>query len=566
MIPNYIPADAPPGERALFSALAQAPETEAWTVLHSLSIAEHVRQVEGEADFVVIVPGHGILVIEVKSHQHIAVLPDGTWKLGTQAPTARGPVRQADEAMHSLREYLAKKKINLYGTPIACAAWFTHTRARAEVPSSPEWHDWQILDSTDITRGAPAAILKTLQSGTEHLSDVLRIFKNGPTGPDQDQAEKIAMTLRPRFEFGITPGDRRRVRDEELLHFIDEQFHALDAMGENRAVLFTGPAGTGKTLLATEAARRETQQSKTGRLLCFNSFLGRQLQTTFRETNEVIAGTFHAQLLELSGIRHIPGNAGNDFWNGTLVDAALEKLLEWGDDDRSDFLIVDEIQDLTSPGNLDVLDLLVKGGLANGRILMFGDFDRQAIYESADNRSLLRERIPGLTNYGLRINCRNLPRIAHTTETFNVFPGYQGYRRHDDGITPVIVKVDNPSRQDELLSAAIRDLRTEGYELSEITVLSPRKDDSAAASTTDPWLRQILAPADGTQRQNGKVEFATIHAYKGLEATAVILTDLNQDYNTSFEPLLYIGITRATDRLVLLIETRTLRSMLGGAK
>ena len=30
--------------------------TEGWIVLHSLAIAEHVRQVEGEADFVVIVP------------------------------------------------------------------------------------------------------------------------------------------------------------------------------------------------------------------------------------------------------------------------------------------------------------------------------------------------------------------------------------------------------------------------------------------------------------------------------------------------------------------------------
>lgn len=77
MRPPYCPEDAPPGETALFDALATGPSTDSWIVLHSLAIAAHVRQVEGEADFVVIVPERGVLVIEVKSHRDVGVLPDG---------------------------------------------------------------------------------------------------------------------------------------------------------------------------------------------------------------------------------------------------------------------------------------------------------------------------------------------------------------------------------------------------------------------------------------------------------------------------------------------------------
>jgi hypothetical protein len=50
MMPPYCPGEAPPGERALFDALANSPETDRWIVLHSLAIASHVRQVKGEAD------------------------------------------------------------------------------------------------------------------------------------------------------------------------------------------------------------------------------------------------------------------------------------------------------------------------------------------------------------------------------------------------------------------------------------------------------------------------------------------------------------------------------------
>ena len=188
MMPSFCPNDAPPGEKDVYAALRDGSGTDGWFVLHSLAIANHVRQVEGESDFVIIVPFVGIVVIEVKSHRSIDRRADGTWKLGNRPPAARGPFQQAGEAMYSLRSYL-KKKIDLQSIPVISAVWFTAVRARTMLPPNPEWHDWQVLDSEDL-KSAPGAILRTIAAGAKHLDDKIEHFADGGVGPDPETAAK----------------------------------------------------------------------------------------------------------------------------------------------------------------------------------------------------------------------------------------------------------------------------------------------------------------------------------------------------------------------------------------
>jgi hypothetical protein len=360
------------------------------------------------------------------------------------------------------------------------------------------------------------------------------------------------------------PGDIRRARQVQLVAFIDEQYDALDNMQHNRAVLFTGPAGSGKTWLAMEAGRRETELGRTGRLLCFNRFLGQRLKQDMAGIDGLQVGTFHQEALRLSGSQ-APAGAGKQFWEEQLPDLAIEALLDHGEREAADFLIVDEIQDLAREPFLDVLDLLVKGGLQAGRVLLFGDFERQAIYETGDGRGLLTERIPGLATFVLTVNCRNLPRIGTVVmKLSHMMPGYRRFRRPDDGADPEFIPIPRGQDQSAELAAAIRALRKDGYGLDEIVVLSPLRHGSTAETTADPWLRQVLRPADGQAPQTGQLRFGTIHSFKGLDAPAVIITDLDEATTPNFESLLYIGMTRATDRLTALIETQTLRAAYGG--
>lgn len=565
MMPAFCPDDAPPGEKAVYAALRDSMGTDDWVVLHSLGIALHVRQVEGEADFVVIVPDTGILVIEVKSHHSIDRRSDGTWKLGNDTPTARGPFQQADEAMHSLRHYLEKNNVGLRSVPMLSAVWFTGVRARTMLPTSPEWHDWQVLDSEDL-RAAPAALLRTLAAGTKHLDDKIKYFSYGGVGPGRETTDRIAGLLRPKFELATVAGDRRRGRASQLVSFIEEQFLALDAVSENRSVMFSGPAGSGKTFLAMESARREAATGKQGLLLCFNRFLGKRLGSDMGDVQGLTIGTFHRELLRLAGLTHAPADPEPEFWTEELPERALESLIDGNSAPTSDFLIVDEIQDIAIEPYLDVLDLMVDGGLKEGRVLLFGDFERQAIYENETGRERLRARAPHMTSHRLMQNCRNLPRIGYQVNVLShLQPGYQQFRRLDDGIDPIFRQYKVGQDQSPLLVGAIQGLRNEGYELNEIVVLSPHRKSSTAATTEDTWLRQILKAADGLPPRPGQVQFATIHAFKGLEAPAVVVTDLDQTATTEkFDALLYVGLTRATDRLIALVEANTFRKALGG--
>lgn len=564
MMPAFFPADAPPGEKAIYAALLESGDTNDWIVLHSLGIADHVRQVEGEADFVVIVPDAGILVIEVKSHLSIDRRNDGNWKLGNDAPTTRGPFQQASEAMHSLRNYLEKKRVDLRSVPVLSAVWFTGVRARTMLPANPEWHDWQVLDSEDL-KTAPSAIMRTFTAGMKHLNDKIKNFAYGGVGPEKELADRIAGQLRPKFELATVAGDRRRARESQLISFIEEQFLALDAVSENHSVLFSGPAGSGKTFLAMESTRRELATGKQGRLVCFNRFIGKRLSADMANLDGLTVGTFHQELLRLTGLAHAPDNPPPKFWSEELPERAMEALIDGGAAATSDFLIVDEIQDIATDPYLDVLDLMVDGGLKEGRVLLFGDFERQAIYENETGRERLRARAPYMAGHKLMQNCRNLPRIGYQVNLLSrLQPGYQQFRRLDDGVDPTFHQYQSGQDQSAMVVSAIRRLKEEGYELSEIVVLSPQRGRSTAATTDDPWLRQILKPADGLPSRPGQVQYSTIHAFKGLEAPAVILTDLDQDVTVNFDSLLYVGLTRATDRLTALIETATLRKALGG--
>lgn len=564
MIPSYCPDSASPGEKSVYSKLQCSEETSGWIVLHSLAIAEHVRQVEGEVDFVVIVPDVGILVLEIKSHLTIDRRSDGYWKLGNDAPTVRGPFQQADEGKHSLRGYLQKKGVDLRSVPMISAVWFTGVRARTMLPEGPEWHDWQVLDSEDLAT-ASSAILRTLAGGTQHLDDKITYFSYGGHGPNSSKAERIAGLLRPRFEMATVAGDRRRARENHLITFIEEQYLALDAVSDNRRVLFSGPAGSGKTFLAMEAARREVGMGNRGRLLCFNRLLGQRLRSDMGDLGGLQVGTFHQSLLRIVGNSQVPSDPTRDFWRHELPELAAEAIIDGGVA-PAEFLIVDEIQDLATSSYLDVLDLMVEGGLRDGRVLLFGDFERQSVFENDQGRDLLRTRVSGMPTFKLVHNCRNLPRIGYQTNILSHFhPGYQVFRRIDDGIEPTIYKYKAGSDQSEGLVATLRGFRDEGYDLNEIVVLSPLRDSSTAATTTDPWLRQILRPTDGSLGGRGQVQYSTIHSFKGLESAAVIITDLDAKVTAdNFDSLLYVGLTRATDRLAAFIEKSTLRRVLGG--
>ena len=94
-------------EKKLFQRFKAMPETDDWVVLHSLAIAKHTTQSQGEADFAVVIPAYGVFVLEVKGGR--VSYNNGTWYSKDRSDVIhqiKNPVEEASNAMHSIKEYI----------------------------------------------------------------------------------------------------------------------------------------------------------------------------------------------------------------------------------------------------------------------------------------------------------------------------------------------------------------------------------------------------------------------------------------------------------------------------
>ena len=598
------------GERAVFDALAApsaarpprssaaAPDTTSWTVLHSFDIVDHRRRLAGEIDFLCIVPGKGVLVIEVKGCPSLR-RHGGDWYYGRSTePDHRGPFRQASDAMHSLRRRLAKSHPELAGVPFWSAVCFPFI----EFPeTSPEWHSWQVIDRRTL-RTQPIARL--IEGVLDQARSLLAERRTGWYHPERreptiTQCDTLVSVLRPDFEFFESPKSRRLRLDEEVRHYTEEQFEALEAIDANPRLVFDGPAGTGKTFLAVEAARRAVARGKRVLLLCFNRPLGRWLQDETVDLGRgVTARTLHEHFRVLAGI--MPTHAQRcrqEFWQEELPGMALEALLD-GDHKPYDEIILDEAQDVLRRSYLDVLDLSLQDGLSGGHWRFFGDFTWQRIYDvgaltveellSPSGEARAAGAIPiSAMRYALRINCRNTPRVAEfAVAAGHVTPGYKRVRRPDDNLEPE-VRWYGRDQQLPLLRTALTELRDEGFDGPSVAVLSPLGNEHCVAAqlTEQPW-HDRLAPLvrepgeedeeeevgdwlaacipsdlDAVDLRSGRIKYSSIYRFKGLEAPAVVITDIEALDTPTQRSLLYVGCTRALHRLVILADWRVRKQL-----
>jgi DNA polymerase III delta prime subunit len=572
MYPRVVPVKAPPGERTVFEQLKNAPGTQDWIVLHSLELANHERQLMGELDFVVIIPRMGVLCVEVKSHEQIAV-EGGEWLYGPSRKPGINPFQQANAGTHTLRKYVAKHEPSLAGVPFRAVVVFPHACLRA---SSPEWEPEQVIDQDSMSRQSlPDLFRETLVAYRTKLAG-RHWFDDRSGKPDRGQCEKLLTLLRPSFEVLQSPSLLRKQLSDEVLHYTAQQMEALDAMADNPRVLFSGAAGTGKTVLALEAARRSVLLNQRTLLVCFNQQLGEHLKEGARQLAEGAPGQLHTSTLH-SLMQQIVGRSPTQteaessvYWEETLPEKALERLVSdatiqaaW----QFDYLVVDEAQDLLRPQFLDVLDLCISDGLARGRWLMFGDFAQSLYNNQLFNFEELHEYHPGLTwvPYKLTCNCRNTPRIGtFVQKTSQLQPGYARHLRPDDHTLgdPVIAFYHDDADQLDKLAAAIEKLLTTHNMLAEdIVVLSFRAGPSSAAgqlSAQPNWRNRFTT----SPNNKAAIRYATIHSFKGLEASAIIVTDITSVTGPEAGALFYVAASRASNRLIMLADESTKKPLM----
>ena len=550
-------------ERRIFDELKSDPATENWIVLHSLGLARRADGPYGEIDFVVIIPTEGIVCLEVKGGR--VSCRAGTWqtmnRYGNSAVLKKSPFLQARSGMFALRNSLTRH----FGTgaaesrcPVGCAVAFPDVTCP---PLTPEFERSDAIDSDDLRNPISKSIMRAVHRRLREFQ--LRGSKSLPT---PSEAKNIAGFLRPDFERVVAKGVTIGRTERRLLRLTEEQYARLDELEANPRCLFDGAAGTGKTLLALEHARRAERSGSKVLLVCFNHLLSKWLCQQTKGTN-ITTGTWHTiakQFIlassvasdfkeqESEALKNDSLNSLFEEWYPLLGAAALEEMGA-----QFDVLVVDEAQDLVPRYTLEFLDLATHGGLADGNWAMLGDFTSQALYcDNVDPFVILSKYTNHIARAKLTLNCRNTRRIAEET---TILAGFEKppFRLGEETGLPVEHRYWKTSSDlVESLAHVLEKLVKEQIPIDNVMLLSPHRQEksSLAGINRISHFPLVDSSRDMTSANPDAIRFSTIHAFKGLESQVVIILDIDAVDGADAQSLLYVAMSRARSLLILMIK------------
>lgn len=557
MIPSVLsPEIKSNAERKIFEWFQHAPGTDKWIVLHSLGIATHNKVIYGETDFLVLAPHLGIFALEVKGGR--VKRENGLWyftnRYGKTTQKSRGPFEQARDRIFSIVKAM-KERVDMEHDRVTKVLFgYGVMFPDIEYTSSGiDEEQWQIFDSRDGTN--VKQFIMRLAEGVKTRWETVYGPLDKSRLPDVEDIRYMLSILRGDFDCAVSMNVQLRNANESLIALTQDQYRCLDQLDDNPRCLILGPAGTGKTLLAIEEVKKFAARGDRVALFCFNSNLADWLSNYFDNMPESVrpqyVGTLHKYMINVAkSAKNLPvyphdPDKVQQYYQKELPQAAALALLESGE--QYDVIVVDEAQDLICDSYLEVLGNSLKKGFSRGRWTMFGDFSMQAIYAAGVTGTEMIDKMEEQTSFirfKLTVNCRNTKPICKEIETVTGFKSPNGLWTKVDGPPVQYITWSSMEDQCKKLTTLLKQLADSQISPEQITILSPRKRENSVVSMIDGNTVKDFKIPTGTS-----MTFCTIQAYKGLENTIIILTDIE---SFSDEKLMYVGLSRACSGLFIL--------------
>jgi hypothetical protein len=577
MVPARPRQDANTSEQATFMAIEGIADRPNWVAIHSLSLTDNLYTIAGESDFVVLVPGKGMVVIETKAPKYVEY-KDGEWYLDRTPKPNKSPIDQLNKATTSIYRFL--ENLDIYEDfPIARLLWFTSISQHQldnKSPGDMQFYSWEIALKEDLAK--PAETIEKV------LDNYIAAHKNReqvtikPEAFDEAAAHAVAKALVNDFKSLRTPETRYVERAAMARDLLEEQKTLLDLVETNEHLYFDGAAGTGKTYLLLESASKAAKAGQRSLLVCWNVMMAEELRRLSGPRTNLDVYDFNTLMLEICGLQSNKKKADSTWYDDTLPDMAskvLDEKSHWGDYEG---IFVDEFQDIA--GNSKILEMLFKlsaSKRAKGtKLVLAGDKNQQILSDKghlANPFDVAKFLVPDLVHVRLRTNCRNVPELtAQMAPLTGLNVDIVKHRLPssiDGGLEVVVAK---PGKETKALAQALRDLLKE-YRPQDIRVLSPFGFNSSlvgrlfsrdADSADERWLKSTLRNPVGDL---GSIRWRSIAKFKGLESDVVVLTDINehakefvQGTGKTMGEVLYVGISRAKHKCVIIRTESTKES------
>lgn len=513
-------------EDEMFDALENLSDD--YYVFHSFRIITNDGNIihESETDFVIFNRYKGIMCIEAKAGA--VRCQNDTWFYQSGVEMKHGgPFKQADLNKWKLSKYFEKVGLStlLDKCKLTHAIWF---------PSISTISINQINMPVDGDRN----IVLSLEDLVDSSRTIERIFDLDFRGQPQTslteaEANKIIdSVLCPSFDLlplkSIELDHKRNVYGKML----KEQSNILNFLEEQPFATISGVAGTGKTLIAIEKARRHADNGDNVLFLCFNKYLCERLKKNYNYDN--------VHYYTIDGFAcSICHSEYADF------DELDTKLLELSYNNAFPYkhIIVDEGQDfgqdrIEEASVLDTLEDIVLDENVNGSYYVF--YDKNQLIQGYNVPKSIEDADCKLTLYK---NCRNTENIAITSmrplkdaKKPKMFSGCI------TGESPQIFISKENNKQFDFINKAIKDLLNQ--KIQDIVILTCSTEDKSIMSGR---------VSNGTYSSSGKdFKFTTCRKFKGLEADAVILVDVSKDNLIGNDTLVfYVGASRARFNLYI---------------
>ncbi len=387
------------------------------------------------------------------------------------------------------------------------------------------------------------------------MVDVANRQETHNRAPDEDDVDLILDILRGRKLPSYDPNAEATDRAAEADRLTLEQATLLKVTRLLNRVEVRGGAGSGKTVMALAQAKERTRgthgmPAERVALVCYSiglaEYLKREVAAADRKHRPAFVGTF----AELGAKWGSPSGSREDsaFWEENLPADMAERALNLPGGQRFDSIVVDEAQDFADTWWTPLMRSLRDE--ESGGLFVYSD-ENQRIFPRFG-----QPPVP-LVPLVLDHNLRNTKQIA---QSFGPLAPMRMTLRGGDGPAVRFVAARERGHAVDIADGEVVTLLEAGWDHRHIALIT----------TGSRHPEQIRQAADTDQRdywrafwEGTDVFYGHVLGCKGLERRVVVLC-VNQDEVTDrSRERLYVGMSRATDVLVVVGVPEVVREMGG---